>query len=182
MNRIEWGPNPCQTYSMQRKYEPVGYPGQAECILNQGGWSNQPGPSWFASYEPIQNFAGIHREIGPVRGQQERSSPSLADFPALTPVQSLSTALSGCSPGISVGIQERWSVNDTGSSYELAQGRGISETFLTPSTSGVSENGGAPGFLTNDVSEIRGGSEEHLLLLQGINDHSRLKPDLSCVL
>jgi hypothetical protein len=164
---------------MQREYEPVRYPGQSERILNQGDWSNQPAPSWFAFYEPMQNVAGIHREIDPVRGQQECNSPSLADFPALTPIQSLSTVLSDCSPGISGGIQEHLSVDDTGSSDELAQRRRISETFLTPSTSGISENDGVPGCLINDVSGIRGGSEEHLLLLQGINDHSRSKPDLS---
>jgi hypothetical protein len=157
-------------------------PGQVECTLNQGSWRNQPGQPWFASYEPMQNFAGIHRKSDPVREQQERNSPGFADFPALTPIHSLSTILSDRSPGFFGGIQEHSSVGNTGSSYELVQRRGISETFLTPSTSGDSENDGAPGFLTNDVSGIRGGSEEHLLLLQGINDYSRLKSDFSRVL
>jgi hypothetical protein len=136
---------------------------------------NQPGPPWFASYEPMQNFAGIHRRIDPVREQQERNSPSFVDFQALTPIHSLSAVPSGCSPGTFGGTQEDLSVESTGSSYVLVQRRGISETLWTLSTLGDSENDGAPGFLANDVSGIRGGSEEHLLLLQGINDHSRLK-------
>jgi hypothetical protein len=173
------GPSPCQTCSMQRKYKPVRYPGQVECIVNQEGWRNQPGPPWFASFEPMQNFAGIHRKIDPVREQQERNSPSLADFQALTPIHSLSAVLSGCSPGSFGGTQEHLSVDNTGSSYVLVQRRGISETLWTPSTSGDSENDGALNFLASDVSGIRGGSEEHFWLLQGINDHSRLKSPIS---
>jgi hypothetical protein len=167
---------------MQRKYESVHYPGQVECILNQGGRRNQPGSPWFASYESMQNFAEIPRKIDSVREQQERNSPSFADFPALTPIHSLSTVPNNCSSDILGGIQEHLSVDSTGSSYELVQRRGISETFLTPSTAEDSENDGAPGLLTSDVSGIRGGSEEHFLLLQGINDHSRLKSDFSHVL
>jgi hypothetical protein len=162
---------------MQRNFEPVYYPRQAECILNQGGWRDQPGPPWFASYEPMPNLAEFQREIDPIQEQKERNSPSLADFPALTPIHSLPTVLSDCSPGIFGGIQERLSVDNTGSSYELAQRRRISETILTPSTSEDPGNDGAPSFLTNDVAGIRGGPEEHLLILQGINDHSGLKPD-----
>lgn len=160
---------------MQRKDEPVHYPGQVECILNQEGWRNQPGPPWFASYELMQNFAEIHRKIDPVREQQERNSPSCVDFQAPTPIHSLSAVPSSCSPGTFGGTQEHLSIDSTGSSYVLVQRRGISETVWTLSTLGDSENDGAPGFLANGVSGIRGGPEEHLLLLQGINDHSRLK-------
>ena len=171
----EAGTSHFQILNTQRSDDYARYTTQAERTVNPS-LRYVTGPSWSASSGLRQMFASIQTECPLSAAQQEPLSPSSGDFPALTPSHSQSTLLSDRSTGLFGGLQEDPSLDETGSTSDLARRRGFSGTFSTPLASGSLNGADGPGLSTQNGLD---GPEEHLLMLPKINDHSEPTCSLS---
>jgi hypothetical protein len=146
---------------------------QAERLFRQTPSTNTLGCPWLASPETLQDLTGFGADVDALVNRQTHSSPFSGDFIALTPSESYCTGVSDRSTGFFGGFNEASTAHDTGSSYHLAQRRGVSATARTPSTPGISERGNVPAVLSGDASGVESGAGEQWPLLYGVPVQSK---------
>ena len=148
----EVGPNPPQTQNIHDCQVRTHYMTQTERSFDPTALANGPGPSWSSSSGSSYNLSSIQAGTPFFHVQQEPNSPSSGGFPAPTPSQSLSVALSDCSIGCFEGAKENFCLSETGSSSDWICRRGFPATFRTPSTSGSPKEDRNPDIVIDDAS------------------------------
>jgi hypothetical protein len=176
------GPTRFQTREQHQNLDYPRYTTEAEHIANPTTFRNGPGLSWSPS-RALYTFTSIQTEDPVSDTQQAPTSPSSGGFPALTPSESFSTLLSDHAVGVFGENEENTNLGEDGSFRDLARLTGYSAELLTSSTSRGSNDvvGSSPVFSIHNQSAVQDGSEEGLLTLREINDHSKLESPLSAV-
>jgi hypothetical protein len=183
LEQYDMGPDPFQTREQYQNYDYLYYTTQAEHIADPTAFRSGSGLPWQPYSRPQHQFASIQTEDPLSDAQQEPTSPSLGGFPALTPSESFSTVLSDHAVGVFGENEENISVGGDGSFRDLSRLSNLSAELFMRSTSRGSKDlvSSSPGFPIHNQSAVQDGSEERLLMLREINDHSKLEFPLSAV-